>query len=433
MEVRHRRRPLWPMAVMAAVLIALVLAAFVIAGFPLLTPSTGGMPGSSGSSDGSPRTPTSPAETGASPGSRSGLAERTEFTWASALWVPPPGGAGMPQEFVVQGGTLADPEPLYSATAPLAITDAPADAGRTPVLAIPTAGSVVYVADDGMGSEVRSASLGGDRSEEVVAELQEIVWATAVEHDGSHAYLLLVDRASREDAGVVRVALDGSGSIEPVLGPAAAGEDGEATAGVRLAAIVGFRGSLILSRDDRFLVRWVCADPARPCVLDALDLGSGEERGFPHLASAVEVLGVEDELLFWFRCDQVGCRIGTTDLSSGEEAIVGEGFGNAALAVSEGAPVVVQTAPSGNGQALVAIDRTDGEPRLLVEGPGTFQVHSNRIDPQLKIVAPNGWVVAHFFANEGSQQLVAVRIADGETVLLPPLPLVIPPAPGVDG
>jgi hypothetical protein len=345
------------------------------------------------------------------------VVDASSFSWASGAMLPPPPGRQMPIAYSLQGGTLADPARPLDVVVPFAMTDAPADLGRVPAIGEPTNGAVVYVADDGHLSQVRRATLSDPMSDELILELEAVVWTLTVTPDGSHAYLLLLDRGRPRDAGVLRVALDGSGQVEEVMDPAQPAAGG---AGFRLVAIAGFGAALMLSPDERFLLRRVCA-PEQRCTVDVLDVESGEVLALPDR----EVLGVAGELVLATACDMAGCHLTVMQLATGEERLVGPLNGQAVLATVDGTPVVAHnSSPAGaNATTLHATDPVTGDTvELLAGGPGGFvELHSN-LYVTTKITGPAGWVVVTVWDPQGSGQGVAVDLSDGTTILLPIAP-----------
>jgi len=83
--------------------------------------------------------------------------------------------------------------------------------------------------------------------------------------------------------------------------------------------------------------------------------------------------------------------------------------------------------PDGRGSVLV-VDPETGVSRVLMQGT-MFEMQSSALDQSTKIVPPPGWIVVRRF-DGGSEQPGASRLADGFTIPLPPLPMVMPPMQG---
>ncbi|MEP7081830.1 MAG: hypothetical protein ABI841_02510 [Chloroflexota bacterium] len=424
MTAGHEPRPLWPMLLIGALLlvVVLVIAAVAFAGLPQLGPRE-------------TPAPAAPSGNAVPTGSGAGddaVVDASSFSWASALMLPPPAGRPMPIAYSLQGGTLGDPARPLEVVVAFAVTDALADLGRIPAIGEPTNGAVVYAADDGRLSQIRRATLSDPVSDELILELEAVVWTLTVTPDGSHAYVLLVGRGQPGDAGVLRVALDGSGQVEEVMGPArAAAGEGE----FRLVAIAGLRTALALSPDERFLLRRVCAAAVQACAVDVLDVESGEVLALPDR----DVLGVAGEMVLATACDMVGCHLTVILLGTGEERLVGPLNGQAVMATVEGSPVVVHNSSPGEPDAssLHVTDPLTGDTIQLLDGGagGFVELHSN-LYVTTKVAGPPGWVVATVWDPQGRGQGVAVDLSDGTTILLPIAPgaaPVMPPMGGVNG
>ena len=422
MESRDARAFPWTIVAIGGVLLVLVLVAGAVAivGLPQL---------------GSRATPAPAAPSGAAAQStpaEDAVVDASSFSWASGSMLPPPAGRPMPIAYSLQGGTLGDPARPLDVVVPFALTDAPADLGRIPAIGEPTNGAVVYVADDGRLSQIRRATLSDPVSDELILELEAVVWTLTVTPDGSRAYVLLGHRGRTEDAGVLRVALDGSGQVEEVMDPVLVAEhDG----GFRLVAIAGVRAALMLSPDERYLLRRVCAAGGPGCAVDVLEVESGEVLALPDR----EVLGVAGEVVLATACDMVGCHLTVLLLETGEERLVGPLNGQGILATVEGSPVVVHnSSPAGpDASALHVTDPLTGETvQLLAGGPGAFvELHSN-LYVTTRVAGPAGWVVVTVWDERGGRQGVAVDLSDGTTILLPIAPgaaPLMPPMDGVDG
>lgn len=413
MAARYPRPAPWPMLLIGVVVLALLAAAIAIAGLPLLgTPAV---------------SPSVSVSGGAQTAAPSDEVDASSFLWANASMIPPPAGRVLPVAYSLQGGTLADPAPVLDLGVPFMMVDGPRDIGRVPAISEPADGAVIYAADDGAGSQLRRATLSEPVADELMLDLEPVVWAIAVAGDGDHAYALLAHRDQPGDAGVVRVALDGSGEVEEVLGPA---EPDAAAGGIRRAAIAGFLGWLMLSPDDRHLVRRVCS--ADVCALDVLDLESGEVTRIPDR----DPVGVANGLLYWRLCLEA-CELGVTDLASGAERPIGElgGPSLVTMTVVENRPMLVHVLDSTirQGSTLLAIEPETGvATELLDGGGGAFIELQSNLHNALKVTGPPGWVVVTVHSANGRADGVAVRVRDGETIPVPPAP-VRQPAPGVQG
>lgn len=348
-----------------------------------------------------------------------------EITW---VYAPPPM-AGMPAaSYVLQAGTLGADAPLVDLEVPWK-ADLGADLTRLPAISAPIDGGVVYVADDGTASAVHRAEIELDGGDVALAELDEVVWTAVGSPDGSALYAALVDREDTgRDLGVVRVLLDGSGHVEPLMPPAV-----PARAEVITVAFVGFNVHLAISDDGRHLVRSACIG-SEGCAIEAVDLEDGDTVALPD----ADVLGVAAATVVQRQCLEVGCRLVATDLVTGDRIVVGDDlvgtvFGN------RGHPLLV-LADSGAGErsGVVVIDLAEGQREVLFEAPrGAFAgvgVHSF-----LTLAVPAGYVhvTESTPVDEPTGAVVEVRhrellvsLDDGTVLEIPPAPF--RPAPGFD-
>jgi hypothetical protein len=417
MQAPEADRRRWPMLVIGGIVAGLVVLAVVaiVVGWQALVATPEGS--SSAPPDGGASAPEAAASAPAAApsGQPDGVVDASSFEWASAEFIPPPPGRQMPSAYSLQGGTLAEPDPLLDIVVPLALTDAQPDLGRTPMFAEPARGAVVYVADDGARSQIRRATLARPTADELILELDEVVWAIAVTPDGGDAYALLAPRGEVIDAGVIRVALDGSGHVEQVMAPAlTAAEDRS----IRLVARAGVRALLMLSPDERWLLRRVCVPGGLACAVDLLDVESGDVATLPDR----EVVGVHGDLVFATACGNAGCHLTLMDVATGDEQPIAALNGIATIVDVDGRPVVAHNSPPAGAGAtgLHALDPATGESVEVLAGiaGGFVELHSNAF-AFMKISGPAGWVVATVWGPQGPIQAAAVDLRDGETIPLP--------------
>lgn len=278
--------------------------------------------------------------------------------WAFVTGLPPDAGHDV---YVLQAGFLGDAAPRIDVEVPWRV-GGDGDIGRQPAVASPIAGEIVHVADDGRRSSVRTLSIAGDGLEpEVLAVLDEVVWDLAVAPDGSAAYLALVGRAeAQEDLGVVRVALDGSGMIDPLLPPARAGGVGD----VRFAAVLAFNINLEVSSDGRFLARTACLG-VQGCRTEVVDLASGER--FDLGDSTVHDLGAGG-LVIREWC-AVNCRSEILGVTTGATNPLRVSAFDASFVVAETGALVVTIENNGIAPTLTVIDPATGVRRVLYRAP----------------------------------------------------------------
>jgi hypothetical protein len=282
------------------------------------------------------------------------------------------------------------------------------DGTRSPAVALSATGQVVYVADDGGSSSVHGVPLEDAAGDRVFGVVDDVVWSAVATPDGRHAYLLLIRRDGRGDAGVVRLALDGSGEVEQVLPPAMPNAFG----GIQLAAVLPFSARMQLAVDGSQLVRQVCAN-AGDCSTDVVSTADGIVTPIP----SRDVIGAGDgQVVALGNCVDVGiCELTALDLATvQEETLAGRVIG-AQAAMTAGRAVVVFGAEPVNGGAteVRAIDlATRDEALLLVARPDApISVGSGLGGPTFE--APDGWTVVGF-----GQSTVGVSLDGADPVEL---------------
>lgn len=345
-----------------------------------------------------------------------------EIAW---VYTPPPNAGARVDAYVLQAGTLGADAPLVDLEVRWE-ADLGADLTRQPPIAGPIAGAVVYVADDGTASAVQRVAIAPDADVEVLAELGEVVWAMAAAPDGSALYAALVDRAdTQRDLGVVRVLLDGSGTVEPLMPPAAL-----PGAEITRVAFIGFNVQLALSDDARHLVRRACAG-SEGCVVEVISLENGITNRLPD----EELVGMAAGTIVQRRCLELGCGLVATSLETGDSIVIGDDLVGTVLA-HRGVPVLVRTeTDSDERSSIVAIDLAAGRRQVLYRASrGAFAgvaVHSHltlavpagfvHVTEAVPEDDPNGAVV------EMRQRELLVSLDDGAVVEISPAPF-RPPA-----
>lgn len=249
--------------------------------------------------------------------------------WAFASMLPP----DEANSFVLQAGFLGDEAPRIDLDIPWAV-DPNVDLGRTPAVSRPAAGSVAFVADDGVTSRLSLVPIAVGGEPRVLAELDVAVWTVALAPDASAAYLAVSGRGGEMDGSIIRVALDGSGETEVLLPPA--GEAARPRDAV-LVAVATFHAVLDVSPDGRLLGAMVCRGAAG-CTSTVIDLESGDR------------LELDDSTLYRVgagglaiidRCTPVACLGEVLDVDSGATAPLPGHASEASLASVGGRPVVV--------------------------------------------------------------------------------------------
>jgi hypothetical protein len=368
-----------------------------------------------------------PSSVAPSPSSSIEARTAADFLWTYTEPLLPAGG-GPPRSYTLQGGTLADQAPALDVEVPWVIGDRPADAARNPAVGGPVAGAVVYVADDGLRSTVHRVPLTPPLDDAPILVVDDVVWAVAATPDGAAAYLVVLDRESGADRGVVGLALDGSAALTHILDPAGVLVG---SAGVRPAATAA-QFSLAVAVDGSHLVRRACARDGT-CVLDVVDLATLRAT---RLADR-EVIGLGAGYLLSWDCAAADCASSATDLSTGVEIPL-TGIGDDLFLVRAGARAIVvhsEFGPDGNPHAILATDLDSGETTRLIEseGPDEFVRADNptaRID--LKLEAPDGWLIMERFA-DASASTWGVPVRGGAGIPLGAPPFRPSAEPGTQG
>ena len=314
---------------------------------------------------------------------------------ADIAWVyaPPPFAMGGPNgAFTIQAGSLADAEPIVNLDVPWR-AELGAGPARRPAIGAPQGGTVVYVADDGAASEVHRVEIAADGADEVLATLDDVVWDIVVAPDGTVAYAAVVARVDpRRDLGIVRILLDGSGSVEPLVPPARAAAAGA----IRRVATLAFQVDLAISSDGEHLVRRTCQE-AGSCLVEVIALATGRSI---ELADR-EVLGVAAGVIVSRRCGAQACALEAIDIET--RAIASAGIDVSGLVVEVGGqPVIVAVVSDGRGTTTVdAVDPVSGRHHVLHRVPGGSDVfYGYFLDVHMDL--PDGFV-----------HLVQVPIGDG--------------------
>ncbi len=347
------------------------------------------------------------------------------------VFAPPPGAGMAVESYGLQAGTLDVEQPLVDLEVEWH-ADLATDIARQPPVGRPLGGAVVYVADDGVASAVHRAQIAADGHDEILAQFDEGVWDMAVAPDGQVAYAALVERGDTEhDLGVVRIALDGSGEMEPVMPSAELAADGAITR----VAFISFNVELALSVDGRHLVRRSCAG-SEGCVLEVVDLTTGVTRQVPE----GEVLGVASGVIVMHRCGVDGCRLEATDLDTGATLPI-DGDPDGRVTLVGGNPVFVGL--SHGPEALTSVSATDLETGQRTDLYRSPDGASAGIDLHLFLAldVPDGHVHVTESIPVGEEGAIVnvrfrellISVADGHQVEMPPAPFRPPPGWGTQG
>lgn len=307
------------------------------------------------------------------------------FDLGAIVWVysPPATALGGPNgTFRLEAGTLAADEPIVNIQIPWR-AEVVEGTAREPAIGAPHDGAVVYVADDAIASEVHRVEIVADGRDEVLARLDEVIWDIVVAPDGSAAYAAIFDRAApARDLGVVRILLDGSGVVEPILPPAPPEAAGE----IRRVAVLAAQVRLAISSDGQHLVRHTCHE-AGTCLMQVADLATGRTVDL----SDRQVLGVVDGVIVALGCHGPGCGLHAIDIETQAVASAGVDISGPVVEV-DGEPVVVAVFSDGRELFTVeAVNPMSGRRQVLHRVPaGTDVIYSDFLFLQLDL--PEGLI-----------------------------------------
>jgi len=356
------------------------------------------------------------------------------FDLGDIVWVytPPPSTLGGPNgAFRLEAGTLAVPQPIVNLGVPWR-AELGEGSAREPAIGAPHGGAVVYVADDALASEIHRVEVTADGVDEVLARLDEVIWDIVVAPDESAAYAAVVDRADpTRDLGLVRILLDGSGAIEPILPPA----QPAAAGAFRRVATIAFQVHLAISSDGHHLVRRTCQQ-AGNCLVELVDLATGRSVELPDH----EVLAVAAGVIVARACDRQGCGLRAIDIET--RAVASAGVDTTGRVVEvDGEPLVVAVAGGGSGTFLVeAVNPASGRRNVLHRVPdGTDIVYGDFLFLQMDL--PEGLI--HLIqmtpiGGEGGpvrvdEQHLLLSIPDGRAIEIPRPAFTQPCGPGCHG
>jgi hypothetical protein len=337
-----------------------------------------------------------------------------DIPWAFYSQLPPDGGPG---RFVVQAGVFGEIRPRVDIEVPWEVqTDL--ELARIPAVARPADGAIVFVADDGETSTIHRVAIAPGAHPEALAAVDDAVWSIAAAPDGSVAYAAIVARGRPDgDLGIVRVALDGSGAVDPFLPPVAAAP----AEGVRLVAVAPFTVTLDVSADGRYLARTTCRGVAG-CSSSIVEVASGEVRD---LGGADQLVDVgTGGMVVVDGCRQLGCIARALDIETGASVELESASFDTTVVGMDGRAVVVGIESTEDAAVLVALDPGSGaRDELLRVGGGhwmTLAIRSHLMS------AIDGAVLV----SEGAQvdgeprhRYLLVPLEGGDIIELPPPPV----------
>lgn len=282
-----------------------------------------------------------------------------DITW---VYAPPPV-PGAVDSYVLQAGTLGADEPLVDRDVRWD-ADLAADLTRLPPIAGPVGGDVLYVSDDGTASRVHRIPIMPDGEDVQLAELGEVIWTMVASPNGEALYAAIAAREDTErDLGVVRVRLDGSGAVDPVMPPADLSR-----AEITRIAFLGFNVQLALSDDGRHLVRRACRG-SDGCVVEVTSLEDAVTNRLPD----ADLMGVAGEFVVQRSCVDRPCGVIVTNLRTGDSIAVEDDL--VGIVVSHrGGPLLLRSDTDvGRTSTIVAVDLASGRRGILYRAPpGSF-------------------------------------------------------------
>lgn len=318
--------------------------------------------------------------------------------------------------FLLQAGTLAQLAPVLSFEVPY-VTRAVDEIVRAPAISTPARGMVVYVADDGVASEIRSVDISDAANDRLIARLDEIVWDLVVDADNQVAYLAVIQRDGT-DGGVLRLPLVGGDGPRQILDAA---EIFSRTRGVILAAAMSLDLQLELSVDGRHLYRHACR--LAQCVDEVIDLSTG---AIQPIGNRI-LIGIANGTIYHHACGDQGCKAMAIKFGVGRERELTDLPRDAFVTTVDGRPVLVREAVlrrDGNALAIETFDISSGRVLEVLHAPpgGSLAlVRNNRFIDVALSVDPG--IVLVDVSEAGGTKRTAISIASGEQmeVLIPPI------------
>lgn len=322
---------------------------------------------------------------------------------------------------VLYVGVLSAGEP----TARIPLVESPwlftSFATQTPVTAGPAGGIVLYVSDDGISSELRIVNVDGT-DDRTIGSIPEVVFTAALGPGGAEAYLVLLDRATGREQGVVRIGTDGSSSPTKIMDPAIGTQPAFAV-GMVLAAVSRFAIALFPSPDGRQLARVACGPTA--CLLEVADLTSGAIAAFRN-PPILEFFGLADGIMVGrFDCRDAcpdSLPTDVVEIATLQRVRLAPDVGTRVATGADGRLILLgqKAAAVGNpGPDIHATDVRTGATRTLISLDGALLPE---IDPvRLGVELPMGWQWIGLCDAQDSCPL-AFNLVDGSTVLLADFP-----------
>jgi hypothetical protein len=272
----------------------------------------------------------------------------------------------------------------------------------------PFAGTILVGTDDGRTSRLSLLDVGAGCAWSVGSS-SDVVRGATLAPDGTAIYEHRVDRRTRDDLGIWRRSLDGSGQPLRVLAPVGA----DARYGPTWAT------DLVWSTEAQSLAVGSCGELA--CRFRVLEPATGRVSTIadPSLGDLVGLAA--GRLITHGACRGLPCPLRSVGLAIGDHITLTDRAGQAVLATDErGRPVVVfEVDADGRNLRRIAVDGTDGrdldgdrDGRRLVPGPGRAK-GAAELPPMWLLFGPDGRLPV-----DGSIGSMLRHVLDGRTVPL---------------
>jgi len=327
-------------------------------------------------------------------------------------------------------GTLASETPTWTAKLVESPWGFTLFTERVPVVDGPVAGTVIFVADDGVTSELRVVGIDGVERP-VAGSTEQVVFAARLAPDAGTVYVVLLDRATGRDLGVFALRLGGSGDLVQVLPPPAVDQADAGT--VRLVAVTRFVRALRVSPDGSLLARLACGEPFGRCVLDVIGLPDGPMLHYePPDGGVLGGIGAGYALGIWScPAETESCVVSAVSLEDGS---VVELPGYPPAIDAEGRLVLlVFPGPTVETGSFSLFDPATATTRQVFSTDGTVRpLYADGLDFEgVRVEVPAGWAPVWVSQSDGdgyTRQAVAVRLSDGGW-----LPITVPPLLSIGG
>lgn len=314
-------------------------------------------------------------------------------------------------------GTLADQEPTWSAKLVESPWQFESLAEQPTVADGPSAGMVVYVADDGATSEIRAVGIDG-RERPPVGTTPHVVFAARLAPDASSVYLVLLDRSSGRDLGVFALELSGDGSFDPLMPPASVDRTGAGT--IRLVAVTRFVRTLRVSADGSLLARLACGEPFGRCILDVIGIPDGPMLTYDPPDGSGELTDIGDGyVLGSSTCPSEVEPCGVSAVWLSDRSVVELPGYPAVVDEARGLVLLQFPTPTVEARGFSLLDPSSGESRRVFSTDGDVRpvYAEGLLFEGVRMEVPPGWAPVWLSWPPNDQDYVrfaaAVRLRDG--------------------